>query len=299
MPLVILDFSNVLGLDSSAAQSIAKLKSYILQNFTVEILLFVTGHADGFRCSYDLSQKVVDIMDVTSIRISSVEHEPQANKKRLSLAAGAVATIQPRNNFIAEIPNSHVCTTLDSALIFAEDVLIALEDPTVFQDDCNDCFPILRSSSHNTDEVRSILETLCPDATEDEIEVLYQCLSPENYISGDTVWNQDDESDSLKVIVDGTLVSLLEDEKGATESICSGSMIGELGVVNNTRRLTTVKVFSQEATLYSMSKEKWDFLSEQKPRVARHIHMLVIRYLAHRVQHVSNHNILDKRSLPV
>jgi SulP family sulfate permease len=40
--VVILDFSNVLGVDSSAAQSIVKLKLFIQKNFNVKILLFVT-----------------------------------------------------------------------------------------------------------------------------------------------------------------------------------------------------------------------------------------------------------------
>ena len=87
--LVILDFSLVLGLDSSAAQSIAKLKEYIRKHFTVEIIIFVTGHQDGFRCAYDLSHRVVD--DPESATIEIVEHRPSVHHHRLSLAAGAVA----------------------------------------------------------------------------------------------------------------------------------------------------------------------------------------------------------------
>jgi SulP family sulfate permease len=46
--VVILDFSNVLGVDSSAAQSIVKLKLSIQKNFNVKILLFRAQ--DGFLC---------------------------------------------------------------------------------------------------------------------------------------------------------------------------------------------------------------------------------------------------------
>ena len=56
---VILDFQHVIGLDSSAAQSIGKLKRFLLKNYAVETLLFVTGNEDGrFRCTFNLSHAV-------------------------------------------------------------------------------------------------------------------------------------------------------------------------------------------------------------------------------------------------
>ncbi len=128
--VVILDFSNVLGVDSSAAQSIVKLKQFIQKNFNVKIILFVTRHEDGFLCSYDLSQKVVDEFGRKSIHV--VEDKPLVKERRISLAAGALANyIESQNNVIADIPSSQVFETIDDALIFAEDVLIALEDPTI------------------------------------------------------------------------------------------------------------------------------------------------------------------------
>ena len=110
---VILDFTSVLGMDSSASQSIAKLKSFVLKNFNVEIILFVTGHEDGFLCTYNLSSKVVDENHRKSIHI--VEHtnkqqpEHHHHDHRLSLAAGALQTYietESKSSLIAEIPNS-------------------------------------------------------------------------------------------------------------------------------------------------------------------------------------------------
>ena len=290
----------MLGLDSSAAQSIAKLKSFILKNFCVEILLFVTGSSEGFKCSYKLSQKVVDTRHSISVveKISSPQHE-----HRLSLAAGALQSYvehESKSKLIAEIPHSRVCETLDDALIFSEDVLIALADPSVLTTDTNERFPFIRRSSNNIDEVRAALETLFPQADENEIDILYNLLCSETYQAGDMIWNQGDESTSLKIVIYGTLISLLEDEMGASETICPGSTIGELGLVNGIRRLTTVKVLSDKATLYTLSKENWNVLTQEHPKVARCIDMLVIRYLSHRVQHVSNSNIFSQtRSLPV
>ncbi|KAL3808111.1 hypothetical protein ACHAXA_001017, partial [Cyclostephanos tholiformis] len=294
--VVILDFSNVLGVDSSAAQSIVKLKSFILKNFNIKILLFVTGNKDGFLCSYNLSQKVVDELGRKSIHV--VEDNPFIKERRMSMAAGALS-IESHYNVIADIPSSQVFETIDDALIFAEDVLIALEDPTILQTDSHERFPLMRRTSNNINEVMQILETLMPEATENETEILADLLTPEQYQRDDVVWKQGDSSESLKVVVSGTLISLLEDEASdATGSICPGAVIGELGLVNGIPRMTTVKVLSEDATLYSLSREKWQLLTDRYPKIARYIDMLVIRYLFHRVQHVSN-NVFERRSLPV
>ena len=94
------------------------------------------------------------------------------------------------------------------------------------------------------------------------------------------------------------MISLEDYASDATGSISPGAVIGELGLVNGIPRMTTVKVISEDATLYSLSPEKWKFLTEEYPKVARYIDMLVIRYLFHRVQHVTN-NVFERRSLPV
>mmetsp|Transcript_11540 Transcript_11540/g.24610 ORF Transcript_11540/g.24610 Transcript_11540/m.24610 type:complete len:953 (-) Transcript_11540:198-3056(-) len=299
--VVILDFTGALGLDTSAAQSIAKLKRFLLTNFNVEGLIFVTGQ-DGFPCFFDLSQKVLDGSELSYIRI--VEHRPPLHEHRLS-ARSLAKHIEPKQGLIAEIPNTRVCETLDDALIFAEDVLIALEDPSLLQTDADvERFPYVRGSvrasltSQNSNRMKSILETLFPSASAIELNTLLSTLSIEKYYSGNYVWKQGDPSESLKFVVDGSLISLLEDEHGATESIYAGSTIGELGLVSSYHRLTTVKVVSDVAILYSLDKNQWEFLTENHPKVARLIDKLVIQYLAHRVQHVSN-NILDGRSLPV
>lgn len=303
----------MLGLDSSAAQSIAKLKSFILKNFDGQIIIFVTGHEDGFLCTYDLSHEIAGESATASIRIVEKRRpkeiqSPMMNP-RLSLTAhrlryadnrvGSKGDLMLRPELVAEIPNTRVCETLDDALIFAEDVLVALENPSIVHTDSNERFPYIRATSGNENEAMKILETLCPHTTGDDLDILYGMLSREKYRCGDTVWEQGDESTSLKFVIEGLLSASIENELGATETVSPGSTIGELGLVQGINRLTTVKVLSGEAVLYSLSKERWETLTAQHPRVARIIDLLLIRYLAHRVQHVSSSNILDRRSLPV
>eukprot|EP00956_Cyclotella_meneghiniana_P016751 scaffold26695_cov71-Cyclotella_meneghiniana.AAC.12 len=315
---VLLDFSPVLGMDSSAAQAIAKLNNSIRNNFDVEIVIFVSGSEDGFPCDYDLSEKVDE--DVTNRRKSSRQLlQPdlcpddsmivEGSNDDVNLSDSLEARIiqyreRSKSSVIATIPNSRVCASLDDALIFAEDVCLALIDTNILQNDVNErhlSVPSSLSSLSRTieeDGAKMILTTLCRGATPSDIETLFSLLIRETYGFDDVIWNQGDPSDCMKLLVDGTLISLLEDEHGATETICPGSTIGELGLVNDSYRFTTVKVLSDEAVLYTLTKERWAKLTLDSPRIARFIDLLVVRYLSHRVQHVSNH-ILDRRSLPV
>ena len=246
-----------------------------------------------------MSEKITGKSLRTSIRIVEGNRPSTHHEHRFSLAAGALPNyIESKSKFIAEIPGCRICATIDDALIFAEDVLIALEDPTLLKRDSKERFPLIRRTSQSMDEVMSVLETLCPEATNDEIGTLASMLCPEKYRSGNTLWEQGDASDSLKIVISGTLISLLEDDINSTESIIAGSVIGELGLVNGTQRLTTVKVLSDEALLYSLSRESWETLTQEYPRVARYIDALVIRYLSHRVQHAST-ILFDRHFFPV
>ena len=316
---VILDFSPVLGMDSSAAQAIAKLNCSIRNSYDSEIIIFVSGSEDGFPCDYDLSEKVDE--DITNRRKSSrqllqpdscqedsliVDEGPHDD---LNISDSLEARIiqyreRSKSSLIATIPNSRVCASLDDALIFAEDVCLALIDTQILQNDVNDRHHSVPSSLSSLsraieeDGAKTILTTLCRGAATSDIETLFSLLVRETYEVDEVIWNQGDPSDSMKLLVDGSLISLLEDEHGATETICPGSTIGELGLVNDTYRFTTVKVLSSQAVLYTLTKERWAQLTLDSPRIARFIDLLVVRYLSHRVQHVSNH-ILDRRSLPV
>ena len=323
--VVILDFSHVLGIDSSAAQTIAKLKDSIRSNYGVELVIFVTGKVDGFPCSYDLSQKVHDISvkSSTSKRLLEpkdllvdcdelspdpviIELESSLNVDLRSSIRFRALNISSKNTAKITFPNSRVCQTLDDALVFAEDVLIAIQDPDLLQQDVNESTRVghRNRSAESTFKVieergaKMFLETLCMGASDDDISFLFDVMNREKYSYGDIIWEQGSASNSLKLLVSGSLISSLEDENGATETIYPGSTIGELGLVNGTERLTTVKVLSSEAILYSLCREQWETMARENPRLAREIDMIVVRYLTHRIQHVSNH-ILDRRSLPV
>jgi len=102
--------------------------------------------------------------------------------------------------------------------------------------------------------------------------------------------------------VDGSLLALLENEAGTSETISVGNMIGELGLVmdanHNPRRMSSVVCATEQAVVYTLSREDWEDLLRTNPRVARFVDYICITYLANRVQHVSN-RIFETRCLPI
>ena len=328
-----------LFLHTYRAMTIEKLKDSIIKSFGVDVVIFVSGHEDGFTCHYDLSVKVngeasnkregsggkrllepIDIGEDDPIIFETCNEPMHPNSTRASSRASVTVRALELSNsraaekeaIMADIPNSRVCETLDDALIFAEDVLVAVQDPMILQKDVDDRFRsnILEGSGMTVQRSQTLksslgeiakiyLTSLCTGANVNEISKLYNLLEPETYYDNDIVWRQGDESQSLKLIVSGSLLSLLENEDGARETCHQGSVVGELGLLNGTQRLTTLKVTSDKAVLYSLSKERWELLTRDDPRVSRFIDVIAIRYLSHRIQHVSNHNLFGKRSLPV
>jgi len=142
------------------------------------------------------------------------------------------------------------------------------------------------------------LMNLCPGQDEHDVKYLFSLFQREVYKREDIVWKQGSQGDSLKLLVFGTLFSNLEREAGTTEPVSAGNMIGELALVNRTKRMSTVKCISEEAIVYSLTLEVWEQLTENNPKVARFIDLIVVRYLAQRVCHVSN-RIFETRCLPV
>jgi SulP family sulfate permease len=57
--VIIMDCSLVLGIDSSAARAITKLKDALLRNHQVELCIFVAGSEQGFPTAFSLSDQLM------------------------------------------------------------------------------------------------------------------------------------------------------------------------------------------------------------------------------------------------
>eukprot|EP00550_Attheya_septentrionalis_P000409 CAMPEP_0198293740 /NCGR_PEP_ID=MMETSP1449-20131203/18720_1 /TAXON_ID=420275 /ORGANISM="Attheya septentrionalis, Strain CCMP2084" /LENGTH=995 /DNA_ID=CAMNT_0043993451 /DNA_START=40 /DNA_END=3027 /DNA_ORIENTATION=- len=324
--IVILDFTLVLGIDSSAAQSLAKLKGTMHKKYSIDISIYVTGSSKGFPTQYELSRDLsrstliipekavtfaeeeteeesesVHLLRVPQ-RTRSLSENPESAKRMLD----SITFRMPLTKF-QSFPTDHVTESLDSALTFAEDVLIARQSPELLNDEM-EWNTLANLAAHGDSRLYSVsdeeelafkyLSNLCSGEDTDEVMQLLSLFEREVYKNHDVLWRRGAESDCLKLLIRGSLVALLEDETGTREDIIPGAVLGELGLVTDCVRLSTVECISEEAVLFSLSKRAWEELAKTNPKVARFIDMIVIRYLSHRVQHVSN-RIFETRCLPI
>jgi CRP-like cAMP-binding protein len=274
--VVIIDFTLVNGMDSSAAHAVAKLKKIIHRLFNVELSIFCTGSdRGGFPCEFALSAALSST--------SEVEIDLDDSTKRAS-------------KILSARMDGRVCETLDDALQFAEDMLICRQDGD--HDFLSLSCVLEESSSINMtlDEERyramAYLRNMFSDGLSTEFKessarMIVSMMTREGYYESDIVWDHGADASSLKIVVSGELLSLV-DETGASEIVKVGSIVGELGLVHGISRLTTLACSSKSAILYSLDIDSWRKLKEDHPKVASLIDGIVIRYLAHRVQHVSN-----------
>ena len=295
-PLVlIIDFSLVLGIDSSAAHAIVKLKDTIWKEYRIELCLFVTGSVEGFPTEFDLRDQLSTEYNKDSTAWSPSEDTPLlATKKQ-----------DEEYQKSSQYNGSRVCNSLDMALMEAEDALIARQNPSLVEEDSilSHCTMNVQSdrlsSKEEKEEFISNFAVHCTyDMSSEDANKMFSSFQREVFQKGETIWKQNDESNSVKLLILGQLISELENEAGTTEIVPKGSMIGELGLVNGNPRMSTVKCLSKEAVLYSMSRASFEELISTQPHLARYIDLICVKYLALRVQHVSN-RIFETRCLPI
>ena len=315
-------------MDSSAAHAIAKLKKIIHRLFHVEISIFVTGSdRGGFPCEFALSEALARNINTdtapSGVDDNSIEESNNGDgevdldvvRDGSRRRSGSISVSRNTKSFILASKvlkrqtDGRVCESLDDALKFAEDILIARADPqhqfvsrtdllSLVGDDFDDDE---KPDNLTLEEERQIAKKYMKDLLEyypnersqqsnfmaKSVDLIVSMMKREEYKYENILWQQGEESGSLKIIVSGTLVSIIE-ETGALEPVVKGNMVGELGLVNGQRRLTTLMCSSPTAVLYSLDRDSWMKLKKDHPRVASLVDEVVIRYLAHRVQHVSN-----------
>lgn len=310
--IVILDFTLVLGIDSSAAHSISKLKQMMHRQFNVSLAIFVTGSLEGFPCSFDLTN---DLMKDTSTLIPSTsvgKHESNIEEEKEHMLR--VNHIQPRytrfpssvteggRTVVPKIPSDNIFANMDEALIFAEDALIAIQDHSLLKDDKERSLPTPNFGKMTLKEegeaLFHFLSNLCDGEEAKVIRRLQSHFRRHVWQQNEIVWKQSSLSDSVHILVNGVLLSVLEEEAGTTETVYAGAMFGELGLVSGIDRLSTVKVLSSEAITMSIEKDVWEKDLKKDIDLSRCLYMISIRYMSHRLQHVSN-RVFETRCLPI
>lgn len=98
-----------------------KLKNILQNALHIEVTIFVSGCVEGFPCEFALSRELARTTKDEGEEPAPTNGSVPFSKDEASMRASLL-----QRNF----PRSRVCSDLDSALIFAEDVLIARADPT-------------------------------------------------------------------------------------------------------------------------------------------------------------------------
>ena len=293
-PLVlVIDFSLVLGIDSSAGHAIVKLKETILKEYHIDLCIFVSGSDEGFPTEFDLRNQLSK---------DSQKDTPGASPNEDTSLLTVDCNDEEHHN-TSQYYGSRVCESLDIALMEAEDALIARQNPSLLEasDALSQCVLNTQrlSSDEEKEEFIAAFQDLCThDVSKEDALKIFSSFEREGFRKGEIIWKQDDKSDCAKILILGQLIAELENEAGTTEIVPKGSMIGELGLVNGNPRMSTVRCLSEEAVLFSMNRDSFDKLISKRPHLARHIDLICVKYLALRVQHVSN-RIFETRCLPV
>lgn len=204
------------------------------------------------------------------------------------------------------IPKNQVCAGFDDALVFAEDILITREDPFLLKRESR-IVHLHEGKNEDLDELEEkelaihyLQNLLRVDSSSDgkrDATAFLSYFKREVYTKNEVVWNQGDKSDSAKLIICGELTATMKGT-AVREEIPRGVVIGELGLIEGVDRLSGVACDSDGAVVFSLSRDAWELLIKKDPAVARILDHIAIRYLSHRVQHVSN-RIYETRCLPV
>jgi SulP family sulfate permease len=197
---------------------------------------------------------------------------------------------------------SHVTEDSNQALVYAENFLIARHDPALLENTEESRGIQLDEHSSISDEREVALRYLvriCPAGINIKFaQMLFSKFAREVYFRDDYLWRQGSQSTSIKLLVRGSLLSVLENEAGTEEIVRPGNLLGELGVIEDVPRFSSVQCLSDEAIVYSLIREDYHELVRSCPQAARLIELICIRYLSARVQHISN-RVFETRCLPI
>jgi SulP family sulfate permease len=204
------------------------------------------------------------------------------------------------------IPKNQVCVGFDDALVFAEDILITRADPSLLKKESR-IVHLHEGKNEDLDELEEkelaihyLQNLLRADSSSDgkrDATAFLSYFKREVFTKDEVVWKQGDKSDSAKLIICGQLTAIMEGT-AVREEVPRGVVIGELGLIEGVERLSGVVCESDRAVVFSLNRDAWELLIKRDPQRARIMDHIAIRYLSHRVQHVSN-RIYETRCLPV
>ena len=227
---LLLDFTLVLGIDSSAAESLAKIH-IICKKYDAK-LCYSRGSRKGFPCVAPLSDRL--------FQLEATSHEESI---KLGCKPDEAYTL-------------HVADSLDEALRWCEDDLLLISGTGSGRS-----ADIISESSLSVQQ----LHTHCPHESVEVILRLLSYFSGERVTAGTMLWRQGDASNKAVLLGKGSMISHVEGEEAkTTEALEMGFLIGELGLLTGVARRSTV-VAEEDCELFVLHKERYDTMIKEEP----------------------------------
>lgn len=134
-----------------------------------------------------------------------------------------------------------------------------------------------------TETLREQLLAVLPDAV--AVDALLANTTRRAIAAGETLLHQGDAPDALFIVETGRLTACLARGEGQPplrlESMCAGSLIGEIGFVLERQRSADV-LADVDSSVRALDRTTWERLTAEEPLLARALGSLLLRLLAQR-----------------
>ena len=210
--------------------------------FQVEVTVFVTGsHRESFPCEYALAEALSKseegdhTLDWDNIATPSYEVR-RSKHHRASITSISSGSKSMRASIaIKSYPKNRVCDSLDDALVFAEEILIARVKPEVLKKERQNCGKVdleeedgeKMTAEEELKLAAQYLENLAPpdEYVPESVRLILSKCVREEYQENETIWRQGDESFSAKLLLKGKLRASL-DGNDISECVDIGNLLG-------------------------------------------------------------------------
>ena len=285
---IVLDFTLVVGIDSSAAETI--LKIYKLCKRCNVRLCYCAGAETGFPSFFPLSEHI-DALDQEMIEV-----KPGSCARcgaSFTFDCGVCTACGRKETFSRR---KWVCSasSLDKALCWCEDIILA-EAASGARHGCvygsaDAPLPapavtprtLARAHAMNISPIKGLCVTqitadipmhlhqiysLSHNEPRQKIEKLLSYFSPDYVDRGTVLWTQGAHSDRAVVVVSGKLQHLLEEEAETVELVYPGHLVGEYGLLNQQIRSGTLTAI-EDCHLLVLHEDSFELMQRNDPYLA-------------------------------
>jgi SulP family sulfate permease len=307
---VILDFSLVLGVDSTSTSFISKMKKKIQKKFDANVVMVsgildpnedqdddVGSLGDGLTRALSIPRSPHGSRNMHAFVFSQtsrsrafsideptmVPSSPTAKKKKNRLS---MTVRGPYNALVREATMiGRFFESLDAALMKCEDEIIAAYDSGSLLH-----FPSfgLEQRPDEREEILTYLTDKLDEKTDENVSAIIDHCTRECYGKGDVLWKVGTEPYGVMMLMSGTLKAVVV-EAGKTKRekiIESGEIVGLETMILKERHRARVTC-EEDCVIYVLEKDEYERLTKEDPNAARVLNLYLSKELARRLQHMS------------